>query len=454
MADDSPRRTRIDHVWAKGYRSLYDVDVSGLGNIVVLHGRNGAGKSNLMRVPELVLRLAAFQFPPPASDKPAKLGYVAAEKELCLLPSDFSHGREKEMALGVSGRIGEALAEAIGIPHGHGTFRLGAVVQDTGREMRFWFHRADALGGLGFSPGLDARLRELAVLQAKIDVEDQVEERQKKLDFYKLTLERLSNIAFGTDAERGVLLRRYEAVRGLASDQLARELHDLYESEDIERRRLLKRLNARLSESGLLGSRDVELHPVHTDDRYDAKISRPECGDLPFQSLGTGQQQWIQIAKRIVTDAAPITLLEEPEVHMHKDLMIEVGKFLLKEVEDLDSPLNQLWISTHHHAFALAPTFLNVEFTPENGTTVAVRDRAQAAEHFYEPGPLWEALRSLAEAMGEDDVVLRDMELGEVTAKQILDDAEAEGSLARRFAEAATRSVLASMVSRKKKTAS
>ena len=49
-----PHRTRVESVRIRGFRSLADVELKGLGRAVVLIGANGSGKSNLIRFFEML----------------------------------------------------------------------------------------------------------------------------------------------------------------------------------------------------------------------------------------------------------------------------------------------------------------------------------------------------------------------------------------------------------------
>src|SRR3954468_5486372 len=50
---------RIESFWAKGFRSLRDVRLEGLGAFNVFYGPNGAGKSNILEAIRGLLELAA-----------------------------------------------------------------------------------------------------------------------------------------------------------------------------------------------------------------------------------------------------------------------------------------------------------------------------------------------------------------------------------------------------------
>mgnify|MGYP007078756918 FL=1 len=76
-------------------------------------------------------------------------------------------------------------------------------------------------------------------------------------------------------------------------------------------------------------------------------------------------------------------------------------------------------------------------------TRVKRKDRAQAAEHWYEPGPMWDALRSLAESTSSDEVIMHDEDGSPVTAGQVMASINGDRTLANRFVRAATKAVVA-----------
>ena len=170
---------------------------------------------------------------------------------------------------------------------------------------------------------------------------------------------------------------------------------------------------------------------------------------VPLSNLGSGEEQVIVILERILGTGCPIVQIEEPEAHLHTSLMEKLAGYLASAVRD-DSParpFDQLWLATHHHLFALAPEYLDVR--REGGQTKVERlPRPKAAKHFYEPGPIWEAVRSLAESgMARDAVIFRDGDRP-VRAKELLDDIEKEGQLSERYVRALTEQVVLSMKSR------
>ena len=128
------------------------------------------------------------------------------------------------------------------------------------------------------------------------------------------------------------------------------------------------------------------------------------------------------LAQRVITPY-PIAHIEEPEAHLHTSLMEPFARVLYESVTpDSGTPdVDQLWIATHHHHFALALEYFDVALV-DGATTVTRLPRAKAARHFYEPGPIWEALRQLSTSTkARDAVVFRGADGAPVTAAQILD---------------------------------
>ena len=428
MASDYVR-TRITRLKVSGYRSLFDVELADLPDVIVLLGRNGAGKSNLMRVPSLVLRWASLG-EAPTRQRPLSFPYPKANEVLDLRPSDFSNGRPPEMCLELDIELGTAMGLRVNrSPQPLGLLRIVAHAQDDGERIRLWFS--------SFTLG-----------QANVLATDVYGEGPP------LGTRRLLNELHG-----GPLLR-CEAYRSLAPEPMGpqsprsslastfqRRMLAAHVDPDIGRRRQLKRLGERLVQIGAFPSASsVELSPVEDKQfgEYRLYVSLPEIGDVPLENLGTGQQQLIMMAADALVERRPIVMIEEPEAHLHSSLMEAFARFLRLEAEESggDSPIDQVWISTHHHAFAIAPEYFEVEHDAESGTRVRRRDRAYAAPHFYEPGPMWEALRALAESTSPDTVVMHDGKGQPITAAAILDSIEGDRELANDFAEAATRAIV------------
>ncbi|MEO7328644.1 MAG: AAA family ATPase [Minicystis sp.] len=514
MSQSSPRAdsppyapTRIRRLYVRGYRSIKELDLVDLPSIVVLHGENGAGKSNILRAMALPLRWLASDGPIAGTRQSSmRLEYVTADAQLGIRRDDFNGSAAHEMQFRIEVEIGSLARLSVpGLPE-DAVLAIDIVVQDVGDGIRWWAvcaqigeelsltspeavqgtsireAMAQALGGLA---GVQGNLRtyrdrlsnpsvvggERATLVGQIAVfEGQarsyratVDLHEKSLDGKLLTLDRVRSKLL-----RRELFRMSEAYRRIfrepmgntsdfegdveslgAPEQIQRRLYLLATSSETRERAVLQSLSKRLSD--VMGDHDgdavsIELSAVRNNEfrEYETQISRGNLEGVPLTSLGTGEQQLFILLLDVLVAATPIVQIEEPEAHLHKKLMLRLAKLLEKLVEEHD--VDQLFLATHHHAFAIAPQYYDVTYDDEHGTRAVLTNRARAIEHLYEPGPLWEALRSLvASGLRDDAVIFRD-EAGEpMRAREILASIQDEGPLAKKFAEELTKTILLSM---------
>jgi hypothetical protein len=157
--------------------------------------------------------------------------------------------------------------------------------------------------------------------------------------------------------------------------------------------------------------------------------------------MGTGTQQLVWMVASMFLNASPILQMEEPEAHLHSQRMIPLAHYLQQAVTPTsgDPVIDQLWLETHHHAFAISPYYLDVSMDYDGWTQAAMTKRSQAIKHFYEPGPFWEALRQLVDsALNDDTVVFRDASGLAITASMVKDSIEGDRILANEYAQAMT----------------
>jgi len=216
----------------------------------------------------------------------------------------------------------------------------------------------------------------------------------------------------------------------------------------VRERNVLRLLSLRLQKAmGLDSASGVfELSAVRNSEfrEYETQLTRGSLEGIPIANLGTGEQQLLILLLEVLISGAPIVQLEEPEAHLHKKLMLRLADILQDVIKDHD--VDQLFLATHHHAFAIAPEYYDVTYDDEHGTRAKRTNRAKAIEHFYEPSPLWDALRSLVDSgLTQDAVLFRDETGRAVRAKEVLASIEQQGPLAKRFVEEMTKTILLSM---------
>ncbi len=230
------------------------------------------------------------------------------------------------------------------------------------------------------------------------------------------------------------------------------QLYQAFLSEDPKERDAAYRLGRRLASVGLFGIEEgsVGLLPVdsRTYGEKQIRFKHPTHGEIPLRNLGSGEQQIVfMLGQRVITPY-PIAHLEEPEAHLHKTLMEPFARVLRDSVlGDGGTPdVDQLWMATHHHLFAIADEFFDVSLDDKGATQVVRRKRDEAAKHFYEPSPYWDTLRGLvASGMSPDTVVSVTAEGQPIRAKEVLESIKGDRRLANAFVESATRAFVLSL---------
>jgi hypothetical protein len=229
-------------------------------------------------------------------------------------------------------------------------------------------------------------------------------------------------------------------------------LYQAFLSENPRERDAARRLGQRLASAGLFGApaEGVALLPVdsRTYGEKQIRFKHPTHGELPLRNLGSGEQQVVfMLGQRVITPY-PIAHVEEPEAHLHKTLMEPLARVLRDSVSGNGGvpDVDQLWMATHHHYFAIAPEFFDVSIDERGATQIARRKRDEAVKHFYEPSPYWDTLRGLVESgMSPDAVVSLDEEGQPIRAKDVLASIDGDRRVANAFVESATRAFVLSL---------
>lgn len=401
------RRTAIRRLSVQRYRSLQNVVLDDLPPLIVLYGPNGSGKSNLLRAVQLVLRAAALPSVLPTKDDRWTITLADANKQLDLRPDDFRYGDLPEIRVSLVLEFGSRAYEGARLPEGtrYDKIELEAVFEldEQTRTIGCWFERADADGA--------------------------------KLPPRRIERALFARLVQASDAYR---------VPG-AKDDPQSLLYDAFLSEDPREREAARRFGRRLARAGLFGGKNDEVPLIPVDSRtYNEKQIRfrhPTHGELSLRNLGSGEQQLVLLLAQRVITPFPITHIEEPEAHLHVTLMEKLAPILRESVLGNDGPpdVDQLWMATHHHKFALVDEFFDVSLDERGSTSIVRRKRDEAIKHFYEPSPYWDTLRGLVESgLNAETVVSVDDQGNPVTAQQILDSIHGDRRLADQFVKAAT----------------
>ncbi len=416
-------------------------------------------------------------------------------------------GTMPEMRLSVDLELGTRAKEAVGGSWVQGKLHLRAVAQDTGDGfLRVWFERADVgdqlrLGDVSpnskkireqiemhrnqieqleaqiqthdsnirqyennpATAGAAASVRQQRkqTLQAKKANEQELKRLESLLSQEDLAADRLryaflaNHVLHRSSAYRRVL-RETTSTPGMIADDRSQDAFGIQQalfraatSEDEGRRKSFREFERRLGKTGMFPGSAVSLTPIISNafDEYQLLISVPGTGELPLDNLGTGQQQLIILLAESHVADCPILQIEEPEAHLHTTLMDKLTSYLSSGIREVDEQtqrpaFDQIWLATHNHQFALAPTYLDVSLGSQ-GTEVRCLPRSAAANHFYEPGPLWDVLRDLVDkGIPDDSIILYDAEGNPVHARQILESIKGDHRLAKEYAKAASAAIV------------
>lgn len=168
--------------------------------------------------------------------------------------------------------------------------------------------------------------------------------------------------------------------------------------------------------------------------------------DLPVQSLGSGDQEVLVLMALVFLSSAAIISIEEPEAHLHWTNQ-RILREALRKVADDDSALPlQVLLESHSHEFQYGDFFFDVTRNEDTGLTdVAHKPNEEAYPHFNEPGPVRDALRGLLRRTLRPDEVLFHRLGSEVTAGEMMNWLDRNDPQAREFLEQTARSVLLAM---------
>lgn len=333
----------ITSLVVSGYRSIGPELRLDVGPVVCLYGKNGAGKSNVLRAVRLLgalMRedLSVYRHPAPVN---AEAWFERHGEDPWMFATS---GSARAARLECTTSSGATVGFEIGDDEGAITVQLTAWRQgerDFGEQLKKVAEAEDFEDWLG-------------VVQEDPTVLDEL---QSVWDALRSELHVTSDLIA---AELPVPQDVRDRVAALASS---------VQRNEIKRFRRLSEWIVRLAPPGSTGHfRDVSNPPVHPRDF--AWID--DQGVMPLDSLGSGFQALFLLLAGLLdgTPSTPgpaaIALLEEPENRLHPPLQTQIVAMLRDLIAE--KVVRQLWIATHSVALA-APGFTCLHLKRHEGVT-------------------------------------------------------------------------------------
>lgn len=402
---------KIRKFWVKGYRSLRDVSLDGLGDFNVFYGPNGSGKSNVLDA------MHAF---------------------FCVMPHavDAAYGpKEERISFREAGRRAAQwiVAEDFNLRGSTDSVELGARIEAS----------ADSFGGLVFNNAPVEHVEVQVQLTRVRDGEHNLKLSRLLINAQKpglpfgdtqirALLRHLVPSAFahigvtrtlGINADRGGSPAGGRAVSTIPDGEVISELFRAKNSRDREIRNRYEQLQAFLSATFHRGRFDVFVDPETSELELRELLPEPNPQglDVRVSRAGHGVVQLYAIVVAALLSGADLVAMEEPEAHLHAPTLgRELRQVLRSLVDQPQTQIRQLFIATHSNLFDLDPTgYWDVRL--EGGETVVERRPLYEMDrHFYEPGPARHALQQLLRYAPLEEVVFRRPDGQPVSAGEML----------------------------------
>ncbi len=402
----------IKRFWAKGYRSLRDVTLDGLGEFNVFYGPNGSGKSNVLDALQ-----AFFSVIPLAVDT----AYGSDEERVSLREA----GR----------RAGEWLEDEDFFARNEvDEIELGAVIEDS----------ALGFGGTQFQnrrvERVDVAVRLSRVRPGEANLQfvhllingtapglPSVDPSIRKL-LGHLVPQAFAHLGvtrtLGVSSDRRPSPVELRRVGSVPDGEVVAELFRAKNARDPMLRSRFDRVRDFMSAALHRGRFDVYMSPDTGALELREKLPEPNPRDLDIRidRAGHGVVQLYAIVAAILLGGAKFVALEEPEAHLHAPTLgVELRRVLAALVEEQKADVQQMFIATHSNLFDLDPDgYWDVSLV--DGATVVVRKPLHEIDgrHLYEPGPAKHALAQLMRHAPEDEVVFRRPDGSPVTAGEMV----------------------------------
>lgn len=408
--------------WARGYRSLREVEMTDLGRFVILYGPNGSGKSNVLDGLQTLLALLPIAVDTAYGPDDERRSFWDAGKDAATwVRDDDFHGRESTQDIVLGMQVEDARTR-----FGGHQFR-GQPVTRVHVELRV--RRADStrltlkishLAINGVEPGLpffDADLREIlrSIVPESLN-HIGVTRRIAATPWTELTASRVT----------GTILE----------DDLVTELFQAKNSNDPTQRDRFTFIQRYIEQS--LGH-VVDVY-VDRDKQIEMRTRLPEPNplgvDIGVDHAGHGLVQMYAMLAAILLREGRLVALEEPEAHLHAPTMGRKLRSLLHDLVDREQRVDQLFIATHSNLFDLDQDgYWDVALV--HGETVIRRLPLDEIDrlHLYEPGPAKHQIQAMLRLYG-DDIVFRTADGRALVGRDMLKSLQVDDDVAQAFLEA------------------
>lgn len=418
---------RIEWFKAKGFRSLRDVEIDGLGPFNVFYGPNGAGKSNLLAAMQLLFAILEYRSTPGhsfdnKSDTWRPEPGLIDERDRCQID------RPAEMIL--SAQLRWAPNEKFVIHKPPALQKLTVEISYEWDRSTLHLLRLEDAAGVSLIP-----------VQPTLMSPEQREEQRESLRRNQNFVHTVARTAFSLiDAVRTPFPEQSDSGSKetiewlLHAGRLKEALLRASKHPDAGVRKRYKQLGM-LLEGPPFNRPPFEM----TEDPQTGRIELVETvgdppRDIPLDLVGLGLAQIYYILARAMLGNTRTAGIEEPEAHLHAPTTgIELRQVLVRLVNE--GYLDQLFIATHSNLFDLDPDgYFDVSFDPELGTQVQRKQLDQIdIDHLYEPGPAKHILQRLLRRMDENTVLFRRPDGSPISIREMLELLQRDDPLAKEF---------------------
>jgi hypothetical protein len=427
---------QITDFWARGFRSLRDVRLEGLGPFNVFYGPNGSGKSNILEAIRLLLEICAAEPHPHKPNEPcAELTKAVIERGIVQRRDLHARDDEKTIVLGARFVDGEGESQILK----SGSTQLADLTIEF--TVNWVLRRAPTVvcsrlesGGqplVGVAGDSDATRRLEAIISETLPARAYSlvsATRTMGSDGTPLVAvpgpapasgsfaPMMEDVGFGgavpmasrdpaphlrlanTDDVVASLARRGEIKRALLAADTG------LSSLSLRRYRLLRKF--------LQGPplHRPEFRPVQDPmkgaDLYERLPDpNPEEVEIPIDLAGLGIRQIYEILAVALLSGARAVGIEEPEAHLYApEGGMHLRQLLIRLVQERH--IDQLFVATHSNLFDLDPTgFWEVRHA-DHQTIVVKKPLDGIDDHLFEPGPTLRAFEELLRVSQDQDRVM------------------------------------------------